>query len=125
MSTKKKPETETPEEVKVAEEVVTPEAEETVEEAATPVKEENKSLNLKAVTGDDDNYDNGKVVGIVTNCQSLNVRHEPNTDSEVAAILQAGDEVIIIKEDSTDEFYKVNTTAGVEGYSMCSYISLK
>lgn len=125
MTTKRKQEPENLEEVKVAEEVVTPEAEETVEEVAAPVKEENKALNLKAVTGDDDDYAYGKVIGIVTNCQNLNVRVEPNTDAEVVSIIKEGDEVTVFTEESTDEFFKINTLAGVEGYSMCSYIFLK
>ena len=125
MATKRKLETETPEDVTVTpEEDVTPE-EETVTEEAAPAEEENKALDLSAITDEDDDYAYGKVIGVVTNCQNLNVRVEPNTDAEIVSIIKDGDEVTVFTEESTDEFFKINTLAGVEGYSMCSYISLK
>ena len=44
----------------------------------------------------------GKVIG-----GTLNLRAEPDSDSEIIHILQNGDAVIIDAEGSTDKFYKV------------------
>ena len=60
--------------------------------------------------------------GIVRNCELLNVRKEPNTDSDIIKVINRGDEVNIIKEDkgimSTD-FYKTT-----DGYVMKKYIKI-
>ena len=66
-----------------------------------------------------------KVVGVVTECESLNVRSEPNTECEVVSVLRVGSEVIVYEEDSTDDFYKVCTSAGLDGYCMKQYITVK
>lgn len=125
MATKRKLETETPEDANSTPAMeATPETEETVVEETAPV-EENKALNLSAITDEEDDYAYGKVIGVVKDCHLLNVRVEPNTDAEVVSIIKEGDEVTVFTEESTDEFFKINTLAGVEGYSKCSYISLK
>ena len=60
--------------------------------------------------------------GIVRNCELLNVRKEPNTDSDIIKVINRGDEINIIKEDkgimSTD-FYKTT-----DGYVMKKYIKI-
>lgn len=58
----------------------------------------------------------GKVIG-----GTLNLRAEPDSDSEIIHILQNGDAVIIDVEGSTDKFYKV-TVDGLIGYCVRSFI---
>jgi hypothetical protein len=64
-----------------------------------------------------------EVIGVVTDCVKLNVRKEPSKDSDVACELLLGTEVMIDIFESTDDFYKVITEAGVEGYCMKKFIN--
>lgn len=67
-----------------------------------------------------------KVIGVVCNCEKLNVRKKPNIKSEVAAIIGKGVEVEIVNNDSTEDFYSVRgTNQFVNGYCMKKYISIK
>ena len=63
------------------------------------------------------------VSGVVTDCFSLNIRESPEPDAEVLAVILFLDEVRIDPSASTDEFYKVCTAAGVEGYCVKKYIA--
>ena len=60
--------------------------------------------------------------GIVRNCELLNVRKEPNTDSDIIKVINHGDEINIIKEDKgimSNDFYKTT-----DGYVMKKYIKI-
>lgn len=60
--------------------------------------------------------------GIVRNCELLNVRKEPNTDSDIIKVINHGDEINIIKEDKGNisaDFYKT-----IGGYVMKKYIKI-
>ena len=60
--------------------------------------------------------------GIVRHCELLNVRKEPNTDSDIIKVINHGDEINIIKEDKeiiSDDFYKTT-----DGYVMKKYIKI-
>ena len=66
-------------------------------------------------------------VGIVANCEKLNLRRLPLKDSDGANIiteLLSGTAVVIDDEKSTDKFYKVTTETGLEGYCMRQFIEL-
>ena len=62
----------------------------------------------------------GKVVG----CVKLNVREEPNTKADVVFEIPVGSKVFIDESCSTDEFYKICTEHGVEGYCMKKFIEI-
>ena len=64
------------------------------------------------------------VDGVVINCSKLNVRKEPNKESDAIGVLNNGVFVIVELENSTEDFYKVRT-AGVQGYCMKNYISIE
>lgn len=66
-----------------------------------------------------------EIIGIVTDCRLLNVRKEANTDSPIICVIPALSEVMIDPTESTDEFYKVCTAAGVEGFCAKKYIVIK
>ena len=66
-----------------------------------------------------------EIIGVVTDCLRLNIRKEPNKDSEVASIVNCLDEVKIDPETSTDEWYAVCTVAGIEGFCMKKYIAVR
>lgn len=66
-----------------------------------------------------------KVIGIVSNTPKLRVRKEPNVDSEILCLLDKDTEVNIDLENSAEFFYKIVTPAGLEGYCMKEYITIK
>lgn len=66
-----------------------------------------------------------KTVGFVDNCECLRVRKESNVDSEELCIINKLSEVVIDLDNSTDYFYKVTTSEGVEGYCMKKFITIK
>jgi uncharacterized protein YgiM (DUF1202 family) len=61
----------------------------------------------------------------VVNPGRLNVRKQPSKDSEVLEVITRNSEVEIGLDGETDEFYKVRTKSGVEGYCMKEFISIK
>lgn len=66
------------------------------------------------------------VVGVVSGCEKLNLRAEANKDSKILTILDKNTELIVdIDASTTEDFYKVITNAGVEGYCMKKFITIK
>lgn len=63
------------------------------------------------------------IIGTVSGCFNLNVREKPDLRAPVACVIPENAEVIIDEKESTDRFYKVFTSAGIEGYCMKTYIS--
>ena len=63
-------------------------------------------------------------VGVVSNCSRLNVRQNPHKGSEVLAIIEEDDEVIVKPSKSTRNWYFVQTESGVEGYCMTDFVAL-
>lgn len=63
-------------------------------------------------------------VGIVTDCARLNVRKEPDADAEIAFVISASTNLVVFEEESTEDFYKICTSAGTEGYCMKKFITL-
>lgn len=61
------------------------------------------------------------VTGVVANCAKLNVRNTPKLGGEIVGVLDAGSEVEIFVDESTDTFFKVKT-GDIEGYCMKMYI---
>lgn len=91
------------------------------------LKETDEELGLPEIDDEDNGETKGliKLVGEVTGCQNLNIRSKPNAKAGVVSTLRAGSEVIINEEESTATFYKVCTSAGIEGYCMCQYITVR
>lgn len=65
------------------------------------------------------------VVGIVKGYVKLNIRKEPNLEADVLTEVLSGSILFINDEESTDEFYKVCTASGLEGYCMKKFVSIK
>lgn len=65
------------------------------------------------------------MVGTVAGCEKLNVRKSANKWAEVVCEIPVGSEVVIREDESTEEFYKVCTAAGAEGFCMREYIRTK
>jgi uncharacterized protein YgiM (DUF1202 family) len=65
-------------------------------------------------------------IGVVANCEKLNVRTNPHPNAHVELIINKGTEVEIIR--SEGDFYfvrKGTTTEGFNGWCMKKYISVK
>lgn len=64
------------------------------------------------------------VIGVVTDCAKLNVRAEPKSNAEVVCVVTAKTDLVIDEAESTEDFYKVYTESGAEGYCMKRFISI-
>ena len=68
------------------------------------------------------------VIGVVVNCEKLNIREDANKAAEVLCVINKGEEVEIDEEDSTDDFYAViyggNKSVIVTGFCMKQYIKI-
>lgn len=112
-----KPQTAPVVEPEVKDEVIAPVVEETVE-----TKVEETVVAPTPETPVDSEPDG--ILGVVTECAKLNVRKEPSTEADVVTTLLIGTEVMVDIFESTEEFYKVTTGAGVEGYCMKKFINI-
>lgn len=66
------------------------------------------------------------VIGVVVNCQKLRVRSEASADTDnTITVLDALSEVTVDEDASTEDFYKVCTAAGMEGFCMKKFIALR
>lgn len=66
-----------------------------------------------------------ETIGIVTNCETMNIREEPSLTAKVICFVPAGTEVMVSQEKPLSGFYKVCTAAGIEGYCMKPFIKFK
>ena len=66
----------------------------------------------------------GMPVGQV-NCLRLHVYSEPNENSEVICKVRYLTEVAIDLDNSTEEFYKIYTAIGAEGFCQKEFVTIK
>ena len=64
------------------------------------------------------------ITGVV-DCLRLSIYSKPDIDSEIVCKIRYLTEVEIDLDYSTDEFYKVCTESGAEGFCMKKFIALK
>ena len=83
-----------------------------IEAAVVEVKQESKFEEVEPI------------IGIVTNCAKLNVREQSNSTAAILGVIPANTELVIIEEESTKDFYKICTPAGLEGYCMKKFITI-
>ena len=65
------------------------------------------------------------ITGIVSDCKKLRVRNAPGLNSDVICEIEAGSIVEIDEVNSTEEFYKVCTETGIDGYCMKKFIKVE
>lgn len=68
---------------------------------------------------------NETAMGFVSGCEKLFVREKPGKEFNHITIIPKNSEVKINLTDSTEEFYKVTTSMGFEGYCMKKFITIK
>lgn len=56
-------------------------------------------------------------------CSRLNVREQPNKNAPVIMTINQGTKLEIDLEKSTEDFYNVVTSIGIEGYCMKQFVS--
>ena len=82
---------------------------ESVEQVENPIDETAKPEPIEGTVG----------------CAKLNVRSDATIDSEPVGIINRDSKVFIYEDESTEEFYKVCTATGLEGYCMKKFISVQ
>lgn len=64
------------------------------------------------------------LLGAVSGCKKLNVRAAAGLNGESVCVIAEGSFVVIDPVESTDEWWKVYTEDGAEGYCMKKYITV-
>ena len=97
----------------------TNETEETTEEVTEEVTEPEV-----IVPSIEDGVENNEVIGKISGFEKLYVRKEANKDSEPVGIVTSKDDLSIDIIHSTDDFYKVITSNGLEGYCVKEFVKI-
>lgn len=63
-------------------------------------------------------------MGKVRKCLSLNVRKDPSLGAEILGEILLDSEIEINLAESTEDFYKICTVSGLEGFCMKKYIKV-
>lgn len=114
--------TEVVEETTEVEEVVNEAVEEMAANDTVELSEEVENVSEEEVITIED--PNSIVEGVINNCTQLNIRKEASKTSEIVEVVDAGAKVLIDEASSTEDFYKVVTPSGVEGYCMKSFVKV-
>lgn len=97
----------------------TNETEETAEEVTEKVTEPEV-----IVPSIENNVENNEVIGKISGFEKLYVRKEASKDSEPVGIVTDKDDLSIDVAHSTDDFYKVITSNGLEGYCVKEFVKI-
>lgn len=62
------------------------------------------------------------VFGIVSGCPKLNIRRDPNKDSEILGVIDYGTTVQILEE--YPGFYNIVAPSGIEGFCVTDFIKV-
>ena len=107
-------------------EVTEPVVEETTEEVieSTEEVEETTTEPEVIVPNIEDGVENNEVIGKISGFEKLYVRKESNKNSEPVGIVTDKDDLSIDLSYSTDTFYKVITSNGLEGYCVKEFVKI-
>lgn len=97
----------------------TNETEEIIEEVAEEATEPEV-----IVPSIENNVENNEVIGKISGFEKLYVRKEASKDSEPVGIVTDKDDLSIDVARSTDDFYKVITSNGLEGYCVKEFVKI-
>ena len=64
-------------------------------------------------------------LGVVINCNNLNIRKHPDLNSDIICAIKRSTEVMIDDSEYTEDFYKICTVSGIEGFCMKQYIEVR
>ena len=95
------------------------------EEMKEEIAEVNESEEVtKEVTKEATKESDSTVVGYVSGCLKLNIREEGYLGANVVCVVPEKTALLIEVAESNDEWYKVYTETGVEGFCMKQYVTL-
>ena len=103
---------------------------EQVEETINEIEETTEEVNEEVtepeiiVPNIENNVENNEVIGKISGFEKLYVRKEASKDSEPAGIITSETVLIIDEENSTEDFYKVTTNEGLEGYCVKKFVKI-
>lgn len=63
-------------------------------------------------------------IGVVIDCELLNIRKAPKADADILTRVKVGEELMIDNDKSTNGWYAVRTKAGVDGYCAKGYVEI-
>lgn len=86
------------------------------------MKKEDKEIEEKVV--EEKIVEKKYAAGIVANCLVVNVRVAPDKNSTAISMLVKGSVVSIAEDESTAEFYKIESETGITGFCMRSFIKV-
>lgn len=66
-----------------------------------------------------------QMIGVVMDCSILNIRAKSNIKSEIIATVKSGTKLMIDEDESVGEWFKICTEAGIEGFCMKKYVSVR
>lgn len=65
------------------------------------------------------------VTGVVTDCLRVAVYKEPRANSGIVKVVTALTRVTVDLEKSTDGFYRISTSKGIQGYCIKKFIAVR
>lgn len=96
-----------------------------VEDVVEPVETVVENIQIVEAEQESTDEEPKYVTGTVTDCVKLNVREYPNSTAMILGTIHADAELIVDNEESTEDFYKIYTSVGLEGYCMKKFITIK
>ena len=99
--------------------------EETINEVEEPTNETEETTEPEVIVPSiENNVENNEVIGKISGFKKLYVRKEASKDSEPVGIVTDKDDLSIDVSHSTDDFYKVITSNGLEGYCVKEFVKI-
>lgn len=65
------------------------------------------------------------MIGVIVNCLKANLYNKPDIHSGTICMLDMLTEVVIDEKESSDGFYKVYISSGIEGFCEKKYIAIR
>lgn len=66
----------------------------------------------------------GLISGVINGCDRLNIRSEASKTSDVIGTITKEDTLVIDENKSTEDFYKVTTSNGLDGYCVKQFVKI-
>lgn len=70
-------------------------------------------------------YNTNQQVGVIVNCMMTHIYADPDEDSAIIFCVTCLSEVMVELQFCDDEFYKVCTACGVEGYCKKKFVAIR
>lgn len=90
-----------------------------------PVEEEVTIPVVEDIAPAHDDQEVEMPMGVVINCNRLNVRTQPSPMANVVCTIECGEKLAIDMSESSELFYKVYAEIGAEGYCMKQFIKIE